>query len=115
MKQAKATKKDIRCLTDFFLMLDEVVKYGTYTPPNDEEEEISEQVDDARLCELIREAWGTRGPGVDTSWRRVVMGMDVLIDQCCDPDLDYLEWRPDVRKFLENQGGEDVSFEQKTR
>jgi len=27
-------------------------------------------------------------------WRRVVIGCDVLIDNCCDPDKDVLALRP---------------------
>jgi len=111
MKMAKADKEDIDGVTDFFLMLEEVIEYGTFTRPNPDEEEISEDVDDKRIVELIRAAWGERGPGVGPSWRRVVMGCAVLIDNCCDPDADTLEWRPDVRAFLESQPEESVSVD----
>lgn len=110
-KVAKADKEDIVRIMDFFLMLEEVIEYGTYTRPNPEEEETSEDVDEERIVELIRAAWGERGPGVGPSWRRVVMGCAVLIDNCCDPDADTLEWRPDVRAFLESQPEESVSVD----
>lgn len=101
MKMAKASRDDIERLTTFFLMLEEALEYGTYTPPNQETE--FERIDDERILELIREAWGQYGPGVGPSWRRVVMGCGILIDNCCDPEADTLEWRKDVAAFLETQ------------
>jgi hypothetical protein len=100
---AKADKEDIDRVTAFFVMLEEAIEYGTFTLENPDEEEVSEDVDAERIVELIRGAWGERGPGVGPSWRRVVMGCAVLIDNCCDPDADTLEWRPDLRAFLESQ------------
>ena len=99
MRQAKADENDIRCVTDFFVMLEEVIEHGTCTVEGEAEPRRMSYGD---LHDMIDAAWAR---GVGSSWRRVVMGVDVLIDKCCDPDLDYLEWRPDVRKFLENQGG----------
>lgn len=103
MKQAKASKRDIRCLIDFFLMLEQGIEQGTYTVEGEAE---PRQISYMDLYDLSYAAWES---GVGVSWRRVVMGADILIDQCCDPNLDHLEWRPDVRKFLKSQGGEDVS------
>jgi hypothetical protein len=104
VKMAKATEDDFRCVTDFLTMLDEIVEYGTYTPPNEDEEEISEEIDAERLRELIDAAWGGPGrSGVGSSWRRVVWGGKMLVDNCCDPDADVLEWRPDVKAYLESQ------------
>lgn len=34
-------------------------------------------------------------------WRRVVHGYTVLFDNCCDPDLDYLEWKPEYKAMIE--------------
>ncbi len=41
---------------------------------------------------------------------RVILGYDVLVENACDPDLDYLEFNPEIRnlleglaKFVENQ------------
>lgn len=97
MQQAKATKDDIRLVTDFFLMLEQAIERerGTFFLAGQQ-----------NLHDLVADAWGY---GVGASWRRVVLGIDVLIDECCDPNLDHLEWRPDVRNFLKNQGGENVS------
>jgi hypothetical protein len=29
-------------------------------------------------------------------WRRVVWGCDMLIENCCDPNLDYLAFKPEL-------------------
>jgi len=107
MRMAKASKDDIDRLRKFFQMIEEVMDYGTLThpPTGPDGEGAEEEVDDIRLCELIREHWGHRGPGVGAgSWFRVVFGVDVLIDNCCDPDLDYLEFKPEIKSALEAAG-----------
>lgn len=111
VKMAKATEDDFRRVTDFLAMLDEIMEYGTYTPPNDDEEEINEEINDAdRLRKLIEAAWGGPGrAGVGSAWRRVVWGGKMAIDNCCDPVADVLEWRPDVREWLESQTGSEVA------
>jgi hypothetical protein len=32
---------------------------------------------------------------------RIIFGFEVLIDNCCDPELDYLEFNNDIKKSLE--------------
>ncbi len=32
---------------------------------------------------------------------RVIFGFEVLVDNVCDPDLDYLEYKPEIKKLLE--------------
>jgi hypothetical protein len=32
---------------------------------------------------------------------RILMGFDVLIENCCNPDLDYLDFNDDIKKGLE--------------
>ena len=32
---------------------------------------------------------------------RVIFGFEVLVDNVCDPDLDYLEFKPEIKKLLE--------------
>lgn len=37
------------------------------------------------------------------SWihMRVIIGFEVLVDNVCDPDLDYLDYKPEIKKLLE--------------
>ena len=108
VKIAKASKDDIDRVIEFFTMLEETIEYGTHTPDPEGE---SVRIDDAKIVELIRNAWGTFGPGVGPSWRRVVYACAVLIDNACDPDADTLEWRPDIAAFLESREAESVSVD----
>jgi hypothetical protein len=102
MKMAKASKEDIQKTIDFFRFIEEFMEYGTHTLENEETEE-SIELDEQKFVEMLRELWGGRfkPPGVDCSWSRVVLGCDILIDNVCDPELDYLEWHPDFKKALE--------------
>jgi hypothetical protein len=33
-------------------------------------------------------------------WRRVVLGADILIDSVCDPDKDYLDYKPELKNAV---------------
>ena len=101
---AKASKDDFRRMRDFYLMLEEVIECGTHTPDDGEPVEATPGL----LWDLVHAAWGQRGPGIGAgTWGRVVEGANMLIANCCDPVLDYLDWRKDVREWLESQ--EEVS------
>ncbi len=52
---------------------------------------------------IIREEFSrfTRRQNVMGSWRRVVWGFSILVDNCCDPDSDVLEWSPELRNLIE--------------
>lgn len=103
VKMAKASKEDMDRVRRFMEMIEEVMEHGTYTEPDDDDEEESEPVGTERLFELIEDAWNPTGQGVGTSWRRVVYGCEILIDNACDPDADTLEWRPDLKALMEAQ------------
>lgn len=32
---------------------------------------------------------------------RIIMGFEVLVDNCCDPNLDYLDFKPEMKKAFE--------------
>ena len=34
---------------------------------------------------------------------RVIFGFEVLVDNVCDPDLDYLEFKPEIKKLFETE------------
>lgn len=37
-----------------------------------------------------------------SEWRRVVTAAECLIDTFCDPNVDYLAWRPDLERAIDN-------------
>lgn len=38
-------------------------------------------------------------------WRRVVEGYPILVENACDPALSYLEWKPELKQFVEESKG----------
>ena len=94
---AKASKDDIKRVAALFNLLEEVLECGTYTADQESEPVPVTLID---LTAMLQRQWEAR-PGVASAWRRVVFGCDMLIDNCCDPDSDTLEWRPEVAEFIE--------------
>lgn len=95
MKIAKASNDDMRRMLEFFHELEEIFRPAMYGG--------CAVVDHEKLGALVTRHWGKAGPGVGASWGRVVHGMETLLENCTDPDADTLEWRPDVREWLESQ------------
>ena len=104
MKMAKATPDDFNTIIQFFNWLQAWADNGTETIIRDGEE-VDVEISDEAFALRMREHMGrwTRRPNVFACWSRVVFGAQMLIDNCCDPNLDHLEWRPDVLAFLEQQ------------
>ncbi len=94
MKMAKATNDDMGRMFNFFDNLDEVLG----------DAEFGEIVSAERLGAIVKKHWGNHGPGVGASWNRVLWGMDTLLRNCTDPEADTLEWRADIREWLEATG-----------
>lgn len=97
LKMAKADKDDIRHVTDFFRMIEEITEYGTYTQAINGEEDTQSVREDDVFADLIRDKW----PYVAGAWSRVVLGCDILIANCCDPSLDYLDFKPELKNLAE--------------
>jgi len=51
------------------------------------------------LYEFIKRKW--QSANYSGSFGRIVCDADVLIENVCDPDLDYLEYKPDMKEVLE--------------
>jgi hypothetical protein len=48
------------------------------------------------LHDYLLKAEQRNAKGFPIGWRRVVWGCDMLIDHCCDPNLDYLALKPEL-------------------
>lgn len=51
------------------------------------------------LYEFIKRKW--RQANFSGSFGRIIMDADVLIENCCDPNLDYLEFKPEIIAAME--------------
>ena len=58
------------------------------------------------LFEFIKRKW--KEANYSGSFSRIIMDAEVLIDNACDPDLDYLEWKPEVKEALEKYEKEET-------
>lgn len=91
-------------------MIDEVLTCRTYTLEDGEEMEVSSY---ERFAELIEQFWNgdliNRTTGISNLWQRIVFGYETLLDNACDPNSKFLEWREDIAKFLENKNEETHS------
>lgn len=38
-------------------------------------------------------------------YMRIIFGFEVLVDNVCDPDLDYLDFKPELKKLMEENEG----------
>lgn len=77
MRMAKASESDINTLREFLMKLEELA----------EEDFLEALTKEARR--------------VPTGWRRVVEGYVVLVDNVCDPDKNYLDFKPELAALLE--------------
>ena len=91
MKIARPTDDDMRRMFDFFSKLEEELRGMQH----------GFAVEDEKIGALVKKHWGKIGPGVGASWTRVLWGMDTLLRNCTDPDVDTLELRPDIRAMME--------------
>lgn len=51
------------------------------------------------LYEFIKRKW--QSANYCGSFGRIVCDANILIDNVCDPNLDYLEYKPDIKEALE--------------
>lgn len=82
MRLAKASKDDIRKMLRFVQLIEQIVALD---------------VDADKIKRIVMRQY----PRLCRGWIRIICGCDMLIENCCDPQLSYLDWRPDIKKFLE--------------
>ena len=78
---AKAPKDERESVMRFAQELEDEIKYRNMT-----DEELG--------------AWVRKAPCLF----RVVFGYQVLVDNCADPNLDYLDFKPEIKAALESDG-----------
>jgi len=84
MKMARGDDEDIDALRKFLLGLEEKIEEG-----------CGEFVfDGSELGEWVERTFEQLG--VEMRWRRVVDGFPILRDTCTDPNLSYLDWKPEL-------------------
>lgn len=109
IRMGKATEKDIESLYDFFHCL-EYVNGSHYTLTKDK---VKEEYDDGSgFLHLLLECFDTENyfdyklfaemseKFIGHSWRRVVSNCDILIDNVCDPEKTYLDFKKEIKNAI---------------
>lgn len=116
MRMAKADANDIGQCRDFFHLYEYVIENGELT---DEIIKSDWEEGDVEYKELMKhvikkeEKWARGSVGefdyysffydwhtiLAPRWRRVVWGVEILIESVCDPQKDYLDYSPYLEEF----------------
>lgn len=117
MKCTKADTEDLKATQMFLNVCAEVLEHEKFSmhDPADAWEQWPDDDDDKiniiKIREWLSEQEGCKPEEVDNrivmyeflqekfkdaacAWRRVYLAADILIKNCCDPTLDYLEFAP---------------------
>ena len=103
MKMARATKEDVEHLTKFLQWLERFEEYGEDLRTLDEETGECSSISDADALSYITSEFGRFGRkrSVGSCWNRVIWGYQVLHDNVCDPEKDYLDWKPELQAVID--------------
>lgn len=131
MKVAKADKEDFEKVYGFINVMEALFEGRSFFSREEEWREWDDNDEDKKMLldieEEIRESDGEYIDGVDNrlilytfmkrkwkeanfcgSFGRVVTDAEVLIDCACDPDLDYLEYKPVIKEAIEKHCPEEL-------
>lgn len=101
LKMATATKADVKNLYTLYHVLENLKKYDAQSIDDfehfeeDEKKWISRIFVDGELDadELVKYLYG-----LISGFHRVVMGFEVLFDNCADPNCSHLEFNTDIKE-----------------
>jgi hypothetical protein len=121
MKMAKASQEHVDRLRSWLQFNNEICKidpllkleWDEFKKDWDEEEDfqriITHCVDYSGKF-IYDYYWDYYQRHISHIFSRIIMGYEVLIDNICDPDKDYLDYRPELKKqfeFYESHNGGD--------
>lgn len=80
IRMAKAPERDVESLLDFL-------------------RELEEQIDNYRFTDDELGKWVDENfKRINGKYERILNGFTVLVDNVCDPTLDYLDYNPDIKQ-----------------
>ena len=89
MKMAKAKPNDFKLMHKLHSIMENV--FDNQSHPYDIDKELTDEDDEKSLVFEAIKRWWERD---SHSWMRVVWGCEMLIENCCDPDGECLEFNP---------------------
>jgi len=92
LRMARASQSDFDDTLKFLTQMDLVLEYGYF---EGEEEDEREWLDEEATALKIGK-WVLENRRLLFGWERVVWGFDTLLREVCDPNLSYLDYKPDL-------------------
>ena len=86
---AKSSPEEMKKMLQFFSGLEAIFE-GEF-------DEFEVNLEDA-VSEYVVKWWDEF---LDASWQRFYWGFDTLLSSAADPDLDYLDWKPEIKAILD--------------
>lgn len=116
MRMAKATPEDLKSIRDFFHYYEYILEHGEINEETiiaDWEEDEEERDHLMHFVIKKEDKWARGSTGdfdyvaffeywlrrLNTKWRRVVWGCEMLVDNCCDPQESHLAFSPYLEEF----------------
>ena len=96
MKMAKSSPQEMEKMLQFFQGLEDICE-GEFEWDGFSDYEDSQQ---GAVGKHVMKWWGFLNP----SWQRFYWGFLTLLENVADPELDYLEWKPDVKRKIDTHG-----------
>lgn len=96
MKMAKAKPSDFKLMQKLHGIMENV--FDNQSQPYDIDKELTDEDDEQSLVYEAIKRWWERD---SHSWMRIVWGCEMLIENCCDPVADVLEFNPSILKANE--------------
>ncbi len=83
LKMAKASPEEVENLRRFFNTVETM--FEKYNWQNDEQ-----------FIKVLKKKFN------QVQWQRVVMGYEILVENMCDPNLSYLDYKPEIKNSYDN-------------
>lgn len=90
LKMAKPSQQDFECVHDFLQGIETIIEDDLIPEQGDGESGTLATED--RTVEWMTTQWRR----VRRSWSRVLWAGKTAIDNCCDPNANVLEWKPEI-------------------
>ena len=130
MKVARATEEEIDKVYDFINTMDNLLdnrswyaveeRWKEWDDDDTDKKQLLQIEEDLKCCgiedskvvlyEFIKKKW--REVNYNGSLQRVVANADVLIDNVCDPNVSYLEFKPELKEAIEKYNAENKGNEE---
>ena len=83
MRMARSSPEDINQLREFFFKLEELLEDW--------------EKDECDIGQWITENYSEQ---CGRHWQRLLMGYETMFENACNPNLDYLSWKPEIQEAI---------------